>query len=55
MYQIALEGKNFCTAALDGFAMIVRNLGRWTVLTVIGGFFNFLGINILLLNLFINN
>jgi hypothetical protein len=24
--------------------MLVRNLGRWTCLTIIGGFFNFLGI-----------
>jgi len=42
--QIALEGENFCTSALNGFAIIVRNLGRWTTLTIIGGFFNFLGL-----------
>jgi hypothetical protein len=42
---MALEGNNFCTSALNGFGLIVRNLGRWTCLTVIGSFFNFLGKN----------
>lgn len=38
-----MRGKNFCTSAFDGFAIVVRNLGRWTILTTIGGIFNLIG------------
>ena len=41
--QIALRGKSFCTSAFDGFAIVIRNLGRWTILTMIGGIFNSIG------------
>jgi len=41
--QIALRGKNFCTSAFDGFAIVIRNLGRWSILGVIGGVFNLIG------------
>lgn len=41
--QIALKGRSFCRSAFDGFAIIIRNLGRWTALTAIGGVFNMIG------------
>ena len=41
--QIALKGDSFCTAAWEGFGLIVRNLGRFTVLTAIGTVFTVIG------------
>jgi hypothetical protein len=41
--QIALKGDNFCTAAWEGFALIVRNLGRFSSLTAIGSIFSLIG------------
>ena len=40
---MALRGKNFCTSAFDGFAVVIRNLGRWSLLFLIGGVFNIIG------------
>ena len=40
---MALRGKNFCRSAFDGFATVIRNLGRWTALSLIGGVFNLIG------------
>lgn len=40
---MSLRGKNFCTSAFDGFAIIIRHLGRWSILAVIGGTFNLIG------------
>lgn len=42
--QIALTGENFCSAASSGFGVIVRNLGRFSALTLIGGIFMFIGL-----------
>jgi len=41
--QIALKGDSFCTAAWEGFALIVRNLGRFTALAAIGSLFTTIG------------
>ena len=41
--QIALKGDSFCTAAWEGFGLIIRNLGRFTVLAVIGTVFTLIG------------
>ena len=41
--QIALKGDNFCTAAWEGFGLIIRNLGRFSVLALIGGMFSLIG------------
>ena len=41
--QIALKGDNFCTAAFEGFGLIIRNLGRFSTLTAIGGIFTVIG------------
>ena len=41
--QIALKGENFCKSAWEGFGIIVRNLGRFSTLFLIGGFFNLFG------------
>lgn len=40
---MALRGKSFCTSAFDGFAIVIRHLGRWTMLYLIGGTFNLIG------------
>ena len=42
--QIALKGDSFCTAAWEGFGLIIRNLGRFSVLAVVGGMFSIVGI-----------
>ena len=42
--QIALKGDSFCTAAWEGFGLIIRNLGRFSVLAVVGGVFSIVGI-----------
>ena len=41
--QIALKGDNFCTAAWQGFALIIRNMGRFGVLALIGGILSVIG------------
>ena len=41
--QIALKGDSFCTAAWEGFGLIIRNVGRFSVLTAIGGIFTIVG------------
>ena len=41
--QIALKGDNFCTAAWEGFGLLVRNLGRFSTLILLGSFFTFFG------------
>ena len=41
--QIALKGDSFCTAAWEGFALIVRNLGRFSTLAMIGSLFTTIG------------
>jgi hypothetical protein len=41
--QIALKGDSFCTAASEGFGLIIRNLGRFSTLTAIGGIFTIIG------------
>ena len=41
--QIALKGDNFCTSAWEGFGLIIRNLGRFSALTAIGGIFTLIG------------
>ena len=41
--QIALKGDSFCTAAFEGFGLIIRNLGRFSMLAVIGGIFSVIG------------
>ena len=41
--QIALKGDNFCTAAWEGFGLVVRNLGRFAVLSLFGGILSIFG------------
>ena len=41
--QIALRGENFCTSAWEGFGLIIRNLGRFSTLSAIGGIFTVIG------------
>ena len=41
--QIALKGDSFCTAAFEGFALIIRNMGRFGVLALIGGVLSVIG------------
>ena len=41
--QIALKGENFCTAAWEGFGLLIRNLGRFSALILIGSFFSLFG------------
>ena len=41
--QIALKGDSFCTAAWEGFALIVKNLGRFSTLALIGSLFTTIG------------
>jgi len=41
---MALKGDSFCTSAIEGFGLIFRNLGRFSMLYMIGGLFNWLGI-----------
>ena len=41
--QIALKGDSFCVAAWEGFGLIIRNLGRFSALTMIGGLFTTIG------------
>ncbi len=41
--QIALKGSNFCTAAWEGFGLMIRNIGRFSVLVLIGSLFSLVG------------
>ena len=41
--MISIKGDCFCTAAWEGFALTVRNLGRFSVLTLLGKLFSNLG------------
>ena len=41
--QIAIKGDGFCTSAWEGFALIVRNLGRFSILSFIGNLITFIG------------
>lgn len=41
--QIALKGDSFCTAAWEGFALIIKNLGRFSVLALMGGILSVIG------------
>ena len=40
---MALRGKSFCRSAFEGFAIVIRSLGRWSMLYMIGGVFNLIG------------
>ena len=41
--QIALKGDSFCTSAFEGFGLIIRNLGRFSVLALVSGIFSLVG------------
>ena len=41
--MIAIKGDCFCVAAWEGFALAVRNLGRFSVLTLLGKLFSYIG------------
>ena len=41
--QIALKGDSFCTAAWEGFGLVIRNLGRFSVLALLGGVLSLFG------------
>ena len=41
--QIALKGESFCTAAFEGFGLIIRNLGRFSMLALVSGIFSVVG------------
>ena len=41
--QIALKGDSFCTAAWEGFGLVIRNLGRFSMLALIGGILSTFG------------
>jgi len=41
--QIALTGKSFCFAAKDAFWLIVRNPGKFAVVSGLGGIFILIG------------
>ena len=41
--QIALKGDSFCTAAFEGFGLVIRNLGRFSILSMLGGGLSLLG------------
>ena len=41
--MIAIKGDSFCTAAWEGFALTIRNLGRFSVLTLLGKLFSNIG------------
>ena len=40
--QIAIKGDGFWTSAWEGYALIVRNLGRFSILSFIGSMFTFI-------------
>ena len=41
--QISLKGDSFCTAAWEGFGLVIRNLGRFGVMAFLGGIFSLFG------------
>ena len=41
--QIALHGKNFCTSAINGFLLVMKNKGTFFITEGLGGVFMFLG------------
>ena len=41
--QIALKGDSFCTAAWEGFGLVIRNLGRFSVMALLGGILSVFG------------
>ena len=41
--MISIKGDSFCTAAWEGFALMVKNLGRFSVLTLLGKLFSNIG------------
>ena len=41
--MIAIKGDCFCTAAWEGFALTIRNLGRFSVFTILGKLFCVIG------------
>ena len=41
--MIEIKGDCFCVAAWEGFALTVRNLGRFSVLTLLGKVFSYIG------------
>ena len=41
--QIALKGDSFCTAAWEGFGLIIRNIGRFSALAAVSLIFTFIG------------
>ena len=41
--MISIKGDSFCTAAWEGFALTIRNLGRFSVLTLLGSLFSIIG------------
>ena len=41
--MISIKGDCFCTAAWEGFALTVRNLGRFSILTLLGKLFSTIG------------
>ncbi len=41
--QIALKGDNFCTAAFEGFGLVIRNLGRFAMLGMFSGILSIFG------------
>ena len=41
--MIAIKGDCFCKAAWEGFALTIRNLGRFSVLTLLGKLFSTIG------------
>jgi hypothetical protein len=45
--QIALVGKNFCTSAKKAFNLILRNILRFGIFTMLGGVVNILGITLI--------
>ena len=41
--QVVLTGENFCTAAINGFLLILKHAATFAFTRGIGGIFNFLG------------
>ncbi len=41
--MISIKGDCFCTSAWEGFALTIRNLGRFSVLTLLGKLFSSIG------------
>ena len=41
--QIACKGTNFCTSAWEGFGLLIRNLGRFSTLILLGTLFTYIG------------